>query len=89
MALAAAAGVAIDNARLFALARRRERWLAAAAEITSVLLGPVRRQEALELVARRAREIAGADLVLVLLAQARTVRRVLWLGRLLVGASES
>ncbi|WP_306207513.1 GAF domain-containing sensor histidine kinase [Actinoplanes sp. RD1] len=68
VALAAAAGVAIDNARLFALAKRRERWLAAAAEITSVLLGPVRRQEALELVARRAREIAGADLVLVLLA---------------------
>src|SRR6266550_4507900 len=39
IALAAAAGVAIDNARLFALARRRERWLAATAEITSVLLG--------------------------------------------------
>ncbi|MFC3385101.1 GAF domain-containing protein [Couchioplanes caeruleus subsp. azureus] len=68
VALAAAAGVAIDNARLFALARRRERWLAAAAEITSVLLGTVRRKEALQLIARRAREIAEAELVLVLLA---------------------
>nr|WP_239159371.1 GAF domain-containing sensor histidine kinase [Actinoplanes humidus] len=68
VALAAAAGVAIDNARLFALAQRRERWLSAAAEITSVLLGTVRRQEALQLIARRAREIAGAELVLVLLA---------------------
>ena len=67
VALAAAAGVAIDNARLFALATRRERWLAAAAEITSVLLGTVHRTEALRLIARRAREIADADLVLVLL----------------------
>ncbi len=67
VALAAAAGVAIDNARLFALATRRERWLAAAAEITSVLLGKVHRTEALRLIARRAREVADADLVLVLL----------------------
>src|SRR5918997_2224894 len=34
VALAAAAGVAIDNARLFALAQRRGQWLTAAAEIT-------------------------------------------------------
>jgi signal transduction histidine kinase len=67
VALAAAAGVAIDNARLFALATRRERWLAAAAEITAVLLGNVHRTEALRLIARRAREVADADLVLVLL----------------------
>jgi signal transduction histidine kinase len=67
VALAAAAGVAIDNARLFTLAQRRERWLAATAEITGVLLGTVRRTEALQLIARRAREVAGADLVLVLL----------------------
>ena len=67
VALAAAAGVAINNARLFELAQRRERWLAATAEITGVLLGKVRRTEALRLIARRAREIAGAELVLVLL----------------------
>src|SRR5690349_8389866 len=67
VALAAAAGVAIDNAGLFALAQRRERWLAAAAEITGVLLGTVRRTEALRLIARRARELAGAELVMVLL----------------------
>jgi len=67
VALAAAAGVAIDNARLFALAKRRERWLSAAAEITGVLLGTVQRTEALRLIARRAREITEADLVLVLL----------------------
>jgi len=74
IALAAAAGVAIDNARLFALAQRRERWLAAAAEITGVLLGTVRRTEALRLLARRAREVSGADLVMVLLYDAENAR---------------
>ncbi|MEV4630388.1 GAF domain-containing sensor histidine kinase [Micromonospora sp. NPDC049523] len=67
VALAAAAGVAIENARLYAVAHRRERWLAATAEITSVLLGEVRRTDALALVARRARELAEAEMVLVLL----------------------
>lgn len=67
VALAAAAGVAIENARLYAVANRRERWLAATAEITSVLLGEVRRTDALGLVARHAREVADAELVLVLL----------------------
>ncbi|GAB3529523.1 two-component system sensor histidine kinase [Phytohabitans suffuscus] len=72
VALAAAAGVAIENARLFATAHRRERWLAATAEITNVLLGQVDRTNALQLVARRAREIADAQLVLVLLADEDT-----------------
>lgn len=67
VALAAAAGAAIDNARLYELAQRRQRWLSAAAEITNVLLGTVRRTEALRLIARRAREVADAELVLVLL----------------------
>ncbi|MBQ1052888.1 GAF domain-containing sensor histidine kinase [Micromonospora sp. C51] len=67
VALAGAAGVAIENARLYALANRRERWLAATAEITSLLLGEVRRTDALTLVARRAREVAEAELALVLL----------------------
>jgi signal transduction histidine kinase len=67
VALAAAAGVAIDKARLYALAQRRHRWLTAATEITDLLVGRVRRGEALELIARRAREVAAADLVLILL----------------------
>ncbi|MEO6511396.1 MAG: GAF domain-containing protein, partial [Nocardioides sp.] len=37
VALAAAAGVAIENARLHDEASRRQRWLAATAEITAVL----------------------------------------------------
>ncbi len=67
VALAAAAGVAIENARLYASARRRQRWLEATAEITNLLLGDVRRTEALRLVARRAREVSGAERVLILL----------------------
>jgi signal transduction histidine kinase len=66
-ALAAAAGVAVENARLYAIAHRRERWLAATAEITNLLLGEVQRTAALRLVARRAREVAEAHLALVLL----------------------
>lgn len=61
VALAAAAGVVIENARLYAEAAKRQRWLAATAEITSLLLGQVELQAALELVADRAREISGAD----------------------------
>ncbi|WP_122982080.1 GAF domain-containing sensor histidine kinase [Actinoplanes teichomyceticus] len=74
VALAAAAGVAIDNARLYELAQRREAWLAAAAEITGVLLGTVHRTEALRLIARRAREVAGAELVLLLLHEEENAR---------------
>ncbi|MFD0743956.1 GAF domain-containing protein [Phytohabitans flavus] len=74
VALAAAAAVAIENARLYAIAHRRERWLAATAEITTVLLGQVDRTNALHLVARRAREVAEAQLVLVLLADEETGR---------------
>ncbi|MEU8158945.1 GAF domain-containing protein [Micromonospora parva] len=72
VALAAAAGVAIENARLYAVAHRRQRWLAATAEITTVLLGEVRRTDALALVARRAREVAEAELALVLLYDSDT-----------------
>ncbi len=60
VALAAAAGVTIENARLHAEARRRERWLAATAEITSRLLEQTTELDALQLVADRARELAGA-----------------------------
>jgi signal transduction histidine kinase len=67
VALAVAAGVAIDNARLYAAAGHRQRWLEATAEITHVLLGDVDRTSALRLVARRAREVAGADSAYVLL----------------------
>nr|MDT0664740.1 GAF domain-containing protein [Micromonospora sp. DSM 115978] len=39
LALGASAGVAIDNARLFGAAQRRQQWLQASADITRHLLG--------------------------------------------------
>jgi signal transduction histidine kinase len=67
VALAAAAGVVIENAQLYEEAARRQRWLEAAAEITAALLGEVRQDQALALVANRAREAADADVAAVLL----------------------
>lgn len=61
VALAAAAGVAIENARLHEEAARRERWLAATAEITRLLSAASAGAAALQAVADRAREVAAAD----------------------------
>jgi signal transduction histidine kinase len=69
-ALATAAGVAIENARLYQEARRRERWLQASAEISTALLSGTDPGEALNLIVRRAREICDADLATVALLDA-------------------
>ncbi|WP_308440097.1 sensor histidine kinase [Streptomyces griseosporeus] len=63
--LAVAAGVAIDNARLYEESRLRERWLRATAEITHGLMSGAERAEVLGLLAERAREITGAALAAV------------------------
>ncbi|MFJ9608414.1 GAF domain-containing protein [Kitasatospora sp. NPDC101176] len=70
--LAVAAGVAIDNARLYARARQRQRWLEANAEITRSLLSGSGEQEVLDLLLARATDIAGADLAVVALPLADT-----------------
>ena len=62
MALASAAGVAIENARLFQRGQQRQRWLEGGAEIVEAILGDAQRDESLDLVAHRARELADADL---------------------------
>ena len=61
LALAAAAGVAIENARLYDASRRRESWLAASADISTQLLGGADPDEVLHLVAAHARRITGAS----------------------------
>ncbi|WP_340681379.1 GAF domain-containing protein [Amycolatopsis coloradensis] len=66
-ALAAAAGVAVDNARLFEQSRTRERWLAAVAEVNGELLGGASVTELLNLITDRVRELAEAEGVLILL----------------------
>jgi signal transduction histidine kinase len=68
-ALATAAGVAIENARLYQDARQRERWREASAEVSTSLLSGTAPAEVLALVARRAREICDATFATVALAE--------------------
>ncbi len=65
--LSIAAGVAIDNARMYEESRRREQRLEALGEITRALLSGTDADEVLHLVAERAMEVAGADRAAVLL----------------------
>src|SRR5579859_1917960 len=65
-ALAATAGIAIENARLFEEAQRRQRWLQASMQITRQLLSS-EGEDPLRLIATQTREIAGADIVTVVL----------------------
>ena len=69
LALAAAAAAAIDRARLYQAARARGEWLHATAAITRRLLSAdsVDVRGPLRLIAERAREIAQADLVSIVL----------------------
>lgn len=68
-ALAAAAGVAIDNARLYEETRAREVWLEASGEVTRELLSGAASRATLQLVARRAREMAHAETALIVLPE--------------------
>ena len=65
VALAAAAGVAIENATLYEEAERRQAWLSATVEITSVLSDDTPTDRALQAVADRARSVSGADVAWV------------------------
>jgi signal transduction histidine kinase len=64
-ALAAAAGVAVENARLFEETRRRQRWLEASGEITTSLLSGIDPDDALTQVAARARQLAESDAAMI------------------------
>jgi signal transduction histidine kinase len=65
-ALAATAGTAIDNARLYEVARSRQHWWQATAALTRrMLTGET--GDPLEFIAARSRELADADLVTVVL----------------------
>jgi len=65
VALATAAGVAIENARLYDEARRRERWLAASGAVMTRLLSGTDPDEVLALVAAQAREITESDVAII------------------------
>jgi signal transduction histidine kinase len=67
VALGAAAGVAVENARLYEAARRQQRWIQASAEVTTRLLSGAEPGEVLAGVTRQARELSGADLAVLAL----------------------
>jgi signal transduction histidine kinase len=80
LGLAAAAGVAIENARLYSESRERERWLEASSEVSTALLSGTDPEQVLSLVAERARQVTRGALAFVALPAGA--------GRLLVEVAE-
>jgi len=66
-ALAAAAGIAIENAHLYEQSRIRQQWQAATGEVTTELLGGTDPAEALNLIASRALELTGSAVTMLAL----------------------
>lgn len=64
-ALAAAAGIAIDNARLYEQSRARQSWIEATRDMGTELLGGADPARVFRLIADDALDLAGADVVLV------------------------
>jgi signal transduction histidine kinase len=67
VALAAAAGVAVDNARNFEAGRRQRRWLATAGAVTQLFLEGRDERSAMHLLAERTCELSQAQLTMVAL----------------------
>ena len=67
VALAAAAGVAVQKVRLYRDSRRREQWLEAANAITPALLAERGPDEVLDRIARQSRAVTEAELSVVAL----------------------
>jgi len=76
-ALAAAAGVAIENARLYEGSRRQQRWLRASGEITTRLLSGTDPAEVLAALTARALDMSGSDVAVVALPDADRTRLVI------------
>ncbi|MBO0830535.1 MAG: GAF domain-containing protein [Actinobacteria bacterium] len=66
-ALGAAAGVAIENARLYGDSQRQQRWLQASRDVTTQLFSGADPATVLAAVTRQALEMSGADLAVVAL----------------------
>ncbi len=67
VALAAAAGAAVEKARLYADARRQQRWLQASSEVNRRLLTDAPPEEVLKLITDLTLDLAGADLAVLAL----------------------
>lgn len=69
-ALAAAAGIAVQNADLFEQTRLRQRWLEATGEIRAELLAGASDEDALRLVAQRTLELTRSETTVIVLGPA-------------------
>src|SRR5215469_5395090 len=67
VALGAAAGVAVENARLYDAARRQQRWIQASVEVTTRLLSGSDPGEVLAGITRQTRVLSSADLAVLAL----------------------
>jgi signal transduction histidine kinase len=74
IALAGAAGVAVQNARLYDVSRRRGAWMEAGRIVSTSLLSGTEREDVIALVVERSREVLSADVVFVALAQEGELR---------------
>jgi two-component system, NarL family, sensor histidine kinase DevS len=64
-ALAAAAGIAIDNARLYDQSQRRQAWIEATRDIGTALLSGTEPAEVFRLIAEKARSLTESDVALL------------------------
>lgn len=69
MALAAAAAVAIENARLYERTRQKQEWQSALADVAGAVLQERPVDEILTLIACRSRMVLGAELALVVVGE--------------------
>jgi signal transduction histidine kinase len=67
LALGAAAGVAVENARLYEATRRSQRWVQASAGVTTALLSGTDPGKVLARITSQARELSEADLAILVL----------------------
>ena len=67
VALAAAAGIAIENARQYERSRRQRRWLQTTGDVTQLLFEGRGEGSAMDILAKRTRELSEAQLAMVAL----------------------
>ena len=77
VALGAAAGIAVENARLYESARRNQRWVQASAEVTTALLSGTESRQVLAGITRRALELSGANVALLALPEEENPGRLI------------
>ncbi len=72
VALAASAGIAIENARLYETTHRQQQWSEVLGEMTQALLSGLDQREALSLLVTRAKSVAEAEMAAVALVPEET-----------------